>query len=131
MFEEYDVKTLGLFYISKLITFYAGFYGCFILHHAFAVPVVVSAATVGLLGSFIPYTSRFKRHPQAAVYAGAFAGMCSQDIIQTQSEIITVSLVGAFIYTLLRNVFVGIGGKLGAIAFTAVASVVLVKGLVL
>ncbi len=124
------MKSLSLFYGVKLVTFFAGVSGCFMLHQEFSLPVVVSAALVGLLGSFIPYTEQFHRHPQASMYCGAFAGMCSQNIIESPIELLTVSVIGALIYTLLRNMFVGIGGKLGAIAFTAVGSVLLAKGIV-
>lgn len=88
-------------------------------------PVVVSAATMGLVGSFVPTTTQFQHHPQAAMYAGAFAGMCSSDVINSPYELVVISLIGAAIYTLLKNHFIGIGGKLGAIAFVSVASVVL------
>ena len=123
-----SIKSLSTFYIVKLIAFFCGFYGCFLLHQELQMPSVVSACLVGLAGTFVPYSRAFHYHPQADIYTGAFAGMCSSDVIQNVFELIAVSIVGALIYTLLRNKFVGVGGKLGAIAFTAVASVVLVKG---
>ena len=121
--------SLSVFYVVKVITFFIGLAGCFLLHHECALPVVVSAALVGFLSSLLPYTVKFQGHPQASIYCGAFAGMCSQSIIQSTLELVVVSVIGALIYTLLRNMFSGIGGKLGAIAFTAVGSVVLAKGM--
>lgn len=126
--EKKSIKLFGMFYVTKLIAFFCGLYVCFLLHQELHISVVISACVVGLAGTFIPYSRAFHYHPQAAVYTGAFAGMCSSDVIQSVSELIAVSIVGALIYTLLRNKFVGVGGKLGAIAFTAVASVTLVKG---
>lgn len=123
------MKNIGLFYLTKLCAFFVGLSSCFYLHQEMSLPIVLSAALTGLVGSFFPYTSRYHYHPQAAIYTGAFAGMCSSNVIQSSIELVAISVIGALIYTLLRNVFVGIGGKLGAIAFTAVASVVLVKGM--
>ena len=40
-----------------------------------------------------------------------------------------MSIIGAALYTALRNVLIGIGGKLGAIAFVSVASVILTKAM--
>lgn len=124
------MKSFGVFFIVKLLAFFVGVFTCFTLHHSFSVPVVVSAALTGLLGSFLPHSSRFQDHPHAAVYTGAFAGMCSGEVIQSNAELALVCIVGAFIYSLARNYFVGIGGKLGAIAFVSVVSVLLVKGLI-
>lgn len=126
--QEKSIKSLSIFYFIKLIAFFCGFYGCFLLHQELHISIVISACVVGLAGTLVPYSRAFHYHPQAAIYTGAFAGMCSSDVIQNVYELIAVSVVGALIYTLLRNKFVGVGGKLGAIAFTAVASVVLVKG---
>lgn len=119
------IKKVGLFYSVKLLSFFLGLYGCFMLHQLLTVPVVVSAASMGLIGSFLPTTTQYQNHPQAAIYAGAFAGMCSSDIITSMYELIFISLIGAAIYTSLKNHFIGVGGKLGAIAFVSVASVVL------
>ena len=119
------IKKISLFYSVKLLSFFFGLYGCFALHQLLTVPVVVSAASMGLIGSFLPTTTQYQNHPQAAIYAGAFAGMCSSDVITSMYELIFISLIGAAIYTSLKNHFIGVGGKLGAIAFVSVASVVL------
>jgi hypothetical protein len=119
------IKKVGLFYSVKLLSFFLGLYGCFVLHQLLGVPIVVSAASIGLIGSILPTTTQFQHHPQAAMYAGAFAGMCSSDVISSPYELVVISLIGAAIYTSLKNHFIGVGGKLGAIAFVSVASVVL------
>lgn len=85
----------------------------------------MAAALTGFIGSFWRWPSQFNHHPQAAIYAGAFAGMCSAEFIASWQELAFVSLLGATFYTLTRNLFEGVGGRLGAIAFAAVASVLL------
>jgi hypothetical protein len=121
------IKKTSLFYFVKLLSFFFGLYACFALHELLKMPVVVSAALIGLMGSFLPPSNQFQNHPQAAIYAGAFAGMCSSDVVNSTSELVIISLIGAALYTLLKNHFIGVGGKLGAIAFVSVASVVLGK----
>ena len=93
-------------------------------------PVVLAAAFTGLLGSFWRWPGDFGQHPQAAIYAGAFAGMCSGEFISSWAELFAVSFLGAVFYTLTRNIFEGFGGRLGTIAFAAVSSVVLVESFI-
>jgi len=71
------IKFLSL----KYITFFMGFISCFVMHTTFNVPLVISAALTGLIGSFIPFPKSVKNHPYAAIYAGSFAGMCSTNLI--------------------------------------------------
>lgn len=101
------------------------------MHTILALPVVVSAALTGLIGSFIPFPTRYKNHPYASIYAGSFAGMCSTSLISNYWEIAVISAIGAILYTLTLNVFTGFGGRLGSIAFVSVALFILVKELII
>ncbi|MEG3766399.1 hypothetical protein [Alteromonas sp. 14N.309.X.WAT.G.H12] len=118
------------FLFSKLVAFFLGTFTCFVLHQEFQVPVVLAGAITGLAGSFWHYPKRFDPHPQAAVYAGAFAGMCSAQLIGGYVELAAVAALGAVLYTLSRPLFHGFGGRLGTISFIAVALVLLIKGFV-
>lgn len=102
---------------------------CFALHFFAGLPVVLAAAIVGLAGSFWVWPRAYGNHTQAAIYAGAFAGMCSSSFIATWQAFSLVCIFGALFYTATRSMFEGIGGRLGAIAFAAVASVALVRDL--
>jgi hypothetical protein len=119
------------FLLLKFITFFFGFVACFAMHTTFALPLVISAALVGLVGSFIPFPEQYKNHPYAAIYAGSFAGMCSASLITSYWEIAIISLIGASLYVLTMNMFTGFGGKLGGVAFASVAIFVLAKGIIL
>jgi hypothetical protein len=119
------------FLLLKFITFFFGFVACFAMHTTFALPLVISAALVGLVGSFIPFPEHYKNHPYAAIYAGSFAGMCSTQLITSYWEIAIISLIGASLYGLTMNMFTGFGGKLGGVAFASVAIFVLAKGIIL
>lgn len=101
------------------------------MHTTFALPIVVSAALTGLIGSFIPFPAHYKNHPYASIYAGSFAGMCSTGLISHYWEFAIIASIGAVIYTLTINVFAGFGGRLGSIAFASVALFVLAKGLMI
>jgi hypothetical protein len=119
------------FLLLKFITFFFGFVSCFAMHTTFALPLVISAALVGLVGSFIPFPEQYKNHPYAAIYAGSFAGMCSTQLITSYWEIAIISLIGASLYVLTMNMFTGFGGKLGGVAFASVAIFILAKGIIL
>ena len=112
------------------MSFFVGTFLCFTLHHDMNVPVVLAAALTGLLGSFWCWPNEYGQHPQAAIYAGAFAGMCSQELVSNWAELFSISFLGAVFYTLTRNLFEGFGGRLGTIAFAAVTSVVLVESFI-
>lgn len=113
--------------LNKLLTFFVGTFLCFTLHQHMQVPVVLAAALTGLIGSFWRWPAQYGHHPQAAIYAGAFAGMCSSEWVGSWAELGVIAVIGAVLYTLTRNVFEGFGGRLGAIAFAAVCSVLVVK----
>lgn len=119
------------FLLLKFITFFLGFVACFAMHTTLALPLVISAALTGLIGSFIPFPEQYKNHPYAAIYAGSFAGMCSTQVITSYWEIVIISIIGASLYVMSMNMFTGFGGKLGGVAFASVALFVLAKGIIL
>ncbi|WP_277054075.1 hypothetical protein [Pseudoalteromonas marina] len=116
------------FFLVKFIAFFIGCLLCFVLHTVFNIPAVIAASSVGLAGSFIPFSQLFKNHPSAAIYAGSFAGMCSSSLISSYWELGFISLIGACLYVLTLNLFSGFGGKLGSIAFVSVTVFALAKG---
>ncbi|WP_209438564.1 hypothetical protein [Pseudoalteromonas neustonica] len=119
------------FFILKYIAFFMGSIACYNLHTQFMVPVVIASCLTGLIGSFIPFPKSSGNHPYAAIYAGSFAGMCSQGLISSYWELAIISLIGAILYVLTTKLFTGFGGRLGSIAFVSVALFVLAKGIVL
>ncbi|WP_404340746.1 hypothetical protein [Pseudoalteromonas mariniglutinosa] len=101
------------------------------MHTELALPLVISSALTGLIGSFIPFPQGFQNHPYAAIYAGSFAGMCSSSLIDGYWELAIISLIGASLYMLTMNLFSGFGGRLGSVAFASVALFFLAKSSVL
>lgn len=117
------------FFILKYIAFFSGCAGCFILHTQLAIPTIIASSAVGLIGSFIPLPKKYGQHPHAAIYAGSFAGMCSEGLLTSYWELAGISLIGAILYAVSTKLFTGFGGKLGSIAFVSVALFILVKGI--
>jgi|TARA_Y100000780_G_scaffold231096_1_gene255160 Na+/citrate or Na+/malate symporter len=112
-----------------LPSFILGCLLCFWGHYYFSLSVVLSSCLVGFVGSFIQSKkNNLWNHCPAAIYSGSFAGMCSSELIQSEYEIILISLLGSVLYYLLIDLFNGIGGKLGTIAFISVALFYLLKG---
>lgn len=121
---------MAKFFILKYIAFFGGCASCFILHTQFAIPAVIASCLVGLIGTLIPMPKIYGQHPYAAIYAGSFAGMCSEGLISSYWELACISIIGAVLYAITTKVFTGFGGKLGSIAFVSVALFILAKGIV-
>lgn len=84
---------------------------------------VLSAAITGTTGSFIPVlkkSSAYLRQLPAAIYCGAFIGMSSSGVAPNFLFIITASFFTAGLLLLSKNLFAGVGGKLGTLAFAGV-----------
>lgn len=125
-------RRAGYFFRMKALPcffgFFAGCMACHILRTTAGCDAVVAAAAAGFAGTFLPIPRRLDRESvSAAIYSGAFAGMCSAHIIAAPAQVLLVSLAGSIIYLSVAPLFQGIGGKLGAIAFAATGLVLLAK----
>jgi hypothetical protein len=115
-------------YLRKFAAFYLGCLSCFLLQTEARLSAVISSALVGLVATFIPFPKRFDgKSMQGAIYAGTFAGMCSQDILSGHPYILIISLIGALIYVLTKPHLNGFGGKLGAVAFVSSLVLLLIR----
>jgi hypothetical protein len=113
-----------------LLAFFIGCMSCHLLRFHAGLGTVISAALAGFAGTFIPLPSRSdKGEIRAVLYAGAFAGMASPNVIGTPIQVPVISLVGALFYIALTPYFQGIGGKLGACAFATTATFLIAKTL--
>ncbi len=79
---------------------------------------VSAAAVTGLLGSFLQLPRLMERDQlHAVIYTGAFIGMGSSEVLRGPTDAAGISLIGAGVFLFLRPIGVGIGGKMGTIAF--------------
>lgn len=95
----------------------------FYINHFLALGPVISAAAVGTAGSFIPglnKQSHYMKQLPAAIYCGAFIGMSSMGVAPNITFILTASFFTAILLIVSKNLFAGVGGKLGTMAFAGV-----------
>jgi len=97
-----------------------GAIGTFQLQKMGLSPVVASCG-VGLLGALIGYLMK-NEDLAMVIFAGSFVGMTTVSIASLPIMLIAGLACGT-LYVLTEPVFVGYGGKLGAIAFVSVAIV--------
>lgn len=98
-----------------------GSFTTYFLQHQIDLNTVFSAGIVGFSGSYIPLLVKNNRHGKEipiAIYCGAFVGMSTVDL--GYSYLLFATLATALIYLYTQNLFHGIGGKLGTIAFMGV-----------
>ena len=97
-----------------------GAIGTFQLQKAELSPVVASCV-VGLLGALIGYLMK-NEDLAMVIFAGSFVGMTTVSIASLPIMLIA-GLACGVLYVFTEPIFVGYGGKLGAIAFVSVAIV--------
>jgi len=101
--------------VGALITFY--------LNHFLKLGPVLSAALLGSAASFIPNLRKHSHYLQqlpAAFYCGAFIGMSSSGVAPNFLFVATASIFTALLLIISKNLFAGVGGKLGTLAFAGV-----------
>ncbi len=97
----------------------------YFLNVEFNTGVVIASALVGTIASFIPFSKKIYNHEiideiPKAIYCGSFIGMTAPLIAQGYSFIFGAGIVGGILYVLSKNTFIGVGGKLGTVAFGGV-----------
>lgn len=97
----------------------------YFLNVEFNTGAVIASALVGTIGSFIPLFKKIYAHQlleelPKAIYCGSFIGMTAPIIAQGYSFILGASILGGMLYVLSKNTFLGVGGKLGTVAFGGV-----------
>lgn len=86
-------------------------------------PVIASAA-VGFVTSYLSvFKSSFLKSLPVPIYCGSFVGMCGSVLTEDYFFVAYAGLISGIIFLITRNYFVGVGGKLGTIAFGGVVIV--------
>ena len=110
-----------------------GAVACYVLNVHAELGSVISAGIIGTAASFLPSvnqkSSYLKKLP-AAIYCGAFVGMTSGEIGLSLFAVLTAGCIAGIVFTLTKNLLVGLGGKLGSVAFLGVLSVCIICWLV-
>ncbi len=117
-------------YPLKIIAFYFGCLGCYLIQSYLFWTPVSAAASMGLVGSFLHFPKMYeKKGLHSAIYAGAFAGMASRQILEGPLHVLIASVIGGITYVLLKPYFNGFAGKLGLIAFMSTLTLFIAKSL--
>ena len=112
-FEPFYVMVFVI--IGALITSY--------LHLFTNLSSVLAAALIGTLASFSPNLNKKSKVLQNipnAMYCGCFVGMSQKHIAIDYSFIIIAGSIAGIFYMFSKNLFLGVGGKLGTVAFGSV-----------
>ena len=99
--------------------------GCYYLSTQTTLGPIIAAGITGTVGSYLPSVYRkpvyLKKLPYA-VYCGAFIGMCSTEVAPTVSFVLCAGMITALLLVLSKSLFMGVGGKLGVLAFGGVVT---------
>lgn len=105
---------------------------CYILNLYFGFGSVISAGIIGTSASFLPSINKesyYLKQLPAAIYCGVFVGMSSVAIIPSIVLVIAAGILAGVFFMLSKNLFVGMGGKLGSIAFVGVVIITIINEL--
>ena len=99
---------------------------CYLLNVNWELGGVLSTAITGTIASFLPVLKRkseyLKKLPPA-IYCGSFVGMSSLEIAPSINFVILAGIFAGLFLLLSKSIFLGIGGKLGMVAFGGVVMV--------
>ncbi|MFV8224330.1 hypothetical protein [Christiangramia aquimixticola] len=110
---------------SEILFCIAGGVLTYFLQIKYNLSAVLAAALIGLAGSFIPDLDRnrdFLKKLSPAVYCGAFVGMTSS-YFASYTFVILAATVAGVLLIMSKNTLLGMGGKLGSVAFGGVVLV--------
>lgn len=97
----------------------------YIIHHKSRLSAVESSAVIGLIaGLVLPMLYEASGNYLAVVmFCGSFIGMSSSDRLVNMSHVVVSGTLAALFFIYTQNIFIGLGGKLGAIAFVSILSI--------
>mgnify|MGYP003691631273 CR=1 FL=1 len=116
--------------ISVVIWAPVGALICHLLHLYTDFGAVLSAGIIGTLASFIPSLnsqSQYLKQLPPVIYCGVFVGMSSSSVTPSLILVVSAGVFAGVFLLLSKSLFVGIGGRLGTLAFLGVVVASLIK----
>ena len=93
-----------------------------LLGRTLGLSAVFAAAVVGVMAGLLPrVTSRVTNSDTAPLYVGAFAGMTSPVVLMGPEWLILSGVIAGCLWSVVSEAWVGVGGKMGTVAFAGVA----------
>lgn len=118
-------------YFAKFSAFYFGCLICFFLQSELKWSAITSSSVLGFLITLIPFPPRFDRKGiQVAFFTGTFAGMSSPEILSNYQHVLMISILTFIVFAVAKPFFVGLGGKMGAVAFLSTCFWLIIKAFV-
>ena len=96
---------------------------CFLINVHLNLGPVIAAGAIGTAASYLPLInkkSNYLKKLPVPIYCGTFIGMSSELILSSLSFVVVAGILAGIFLMLSKNIFLGIGGKLGTIAFASV-----------
>lgn len=96
---------------------------CYLLNITAGLGSILSMGIVGTLASFAPLLNRksdYLKQIPASIYCGAFVGMSSVDTSPSIGFVLAAGTLAGLFFMVSKNLFLGVGGKLGTMAFAGV-----------
>jgi len=96
---------------------------CYLLNVFGGLGSVLSAGVTGTVASFMPEFNKGSRYLEKlppAIYCGVFVGMSSSEIVPSIGFVAAAGILAGVFLMLSKNLFLGVGGKLGTVAFGGV-----------
>lgn len=94
---------------------------CVLLQKQFGFSSILASALVGLAGSFVPKATMYNfKEVRALIYTSSFAAMTSITHLDGVFQIVILSMLTGSVFMATKQLFQGIGGKMGTTAFISV-----------
>ena len=115
--------------ISIVIWVPIGAIVCYLLNVNGHLGSILAMGIVGTIASFLPSLnkkSNYLKEIPASIYCGAFVGMSSVETSPSIGFVISAGTLAGLFYMISKNLFLGVGGKLGTMAFAGVITATLI-----
>ncbi|GAL01410.1 hypothetical transmembrane protein [Nonlabens ulvanivorans] len=106
---------------------------CYLISIHLKLGPVIAAGFIGTAVSYLPTInskSNYLKQLPVPIYCGTFVGMSSVFVIPSLGYVISAGIFAALFLMLSKNLFLGIGGKLGTIAFASVVFITFLNWMV-
>ncbi|REE08642.1 hypothetical protein DFQ09_106109 [Winogradskyella pacifica] len=118
--------------ISVVIWVPIGAVLCYLLNVNGGLGPILSMGIVGTLASFAPSLnkkSNYLKEIPTSIYCGAFVGMSSVATTPSIGFVLAAGTLAGLFFMISKNLFLGVGGKLGTMAFAGVITATLMYSL--
>ena len=115
--------------ISVVIWVPIGAVLCYLLNIHGGFGSILAMGIVGTLAAFIPSLNKKSNYLQqlpASIYCGAFVGMSSVATTPSIGFVLAAGTLAGLFFMMSKNLFLGVGGKLGTMAFAGVITATLI-----